>query len=297
LSGAVRAVIGANAALFIAAIATVNIVCILVAGRLLSPVIQSGAEETCVVPGGGTKQHWRGVGTLLGAYAMYWGLSYSAEVLRAGVATSLALLAIAFLLRRRLVSAILVGALALWVHWTLIILAPFCVALLFRRPFPLKRLHFGIWLGILLVADVLRAGVTIARSMSSAISDFLVAIDQSAHYGTYLDVGYDDSAYGYLSLQYFFYRVVAVAMLFADLRNARYRVFVTGFYIGLTIYTLFSGFDAANRLQWVYLTLTVFGAYYFVHEDRDVPHWQKMLVMSVFMSLQSVMALRYLGSV
>lgn len=288
---------GTNSILLLTLISAINILGVLLAVKIISGngiKFEKSMNIYRSIMGEMTKCRY--LGTFLFIYAMYWGLSFSAEVIRTGLAITFSLLTIALLIKKKYLFAIIVYIVSIAFHWTEILLFPFLLIIVLSKNLKTSRFLYAIWLVILLFADAVDFSSMFGHVVAIPLDWVLQKLSVSSHYSVYLTNGSRSSWFSYLSEQYIFYRFIGFALLFGDIKNKKYNLFTFGYYIGLSIFTLFSVLEfAVIRMQWIYLILVIYAIYYFIKDNKYYSNMVKGLVVMLYTLLQTIMAILYLG--
>lgn len=236
------------------------------------------------------------IGMFLLIYSMYWGLSFSSEVIRSGIAITLSLLAASLLINRSYLFFIFIYTISIAFHWTQIILLPFLIFIVrAKKQIKINYFFYLVWFFILLYIDAVDLSSSLSQLLIHSISWFFDKFSLSSHYSVYLKTNERDYIFSYLSEQYIFYRITGILLLFGDFKNYKYNIMTFGYFIGLTLFSLLNAFSVFSRIQWIYLTLGIFAIYYFIKENRKYSYEIKGLAISFYMIIQTIMAYLYLG--
>lgn len=235
------------------------------------------------------------VGTFLFIYAMYWGLSFSSEVIRSGLAITTSMLAISLIITKKNKFAALIYLISIALHWTQIFLLPFLLIVKSKNNnFFLKRYVLVMWIFIIIFLDFINFSSLVIKIAIIPIGWFLEKFSLSHHYLVYLLPGERNGIFSYVDRQYVFYRLTGFVLLLGNIENKKYNIFIQGYFFGLTIFSVANSLPAVTRMQWIYLNLSIFALYYFVKEDIKYSKGIKFTVISLYMFAQSIMAVLYL---
>lgn len=233
-------------------------------------------------------------------YGVYWGVSFSAEVIRSGLAISISLIVIALLLCEtkclKIIVAVILYILSLLMHWTQIILLPFIIGVLCSRKPKYRGYKFYIVLTlILLFLELIDFGYLMASIVTPIINKVITIFGMNEHYDVYLIATRRTSMFDYVTLQYVYYHILGVFFASQIKKQENYIKLLNGYYYGLAIFTVSSGVViATTRLQWPLLILSIFLMYSYLTDDKYSK--SKRLTVGVLYSLtQMIMAIRYLG--
>lgn len=289
LTNAIRQVFGNNEIILLIVISSFNLITALLAVHIISYEKKDIKKRNSTNTG-------RYIGSFLLLYSMYWGLSFSSEVIRSGLAITLSLLVIALIIKRKTILAIIIYVISITFQWTQILLLPYLLIVRSEKSFkPVTRFSYIIWLIVILVADAINFSSLIGNTLTLTLSYFFKELSLYSHYSVYLVTGERASLLSYLSQQYLFYRITGLLLLFGDLRNKKYNIFTYGYFIGLSIFSLLNVFEPVTRTQWIYLVLIVFAIYFFIKENKKYSYAVKGLIVSIYLLLQTIMTVLYLG--
>lgn len=283
-------IFGTSASWFLICIASINLMCAIIAVRLIpkqTALFENGIKrnQTC---------------TFIFLYAVYWGFSFSAEVIRSGLAISISLIVIALLLKpsdkKRLIFAVILYILSMLFHWTQIILLPFLLYLFFIKKVKVRKVSFYLILSaIMLILDMLDSSRIAMERLLPILSRIVKIFDVNNHYDVYLNIIVRQSRLEYISLQYIYYHLLGVFFACFKSNDKNYIRLLNGYYYGLSLFTLLNGVaDAITRIQWPLLVLSVFLFYYFL-QNKNFDKKEKIFSMLVYSATMAVMACRYLG--
>ncbi len=225
-------------------------------------------------------------------FSLYWGASFGCEVIRLGMAICMQLFAMAYALNKKYLIAFLLVIGAFFFQYTsaAFLIGLFCI--IFVKPLP-KRIYVY-WLIFMLLCDFLIAtGVLNSFIGSSLLSYVLNFSDIFSHYDAYDSSG--GGGNGWISLQYFAYYLFGIYMLAGNLENPKYNKSVMIYFIGLFMGVLLRGTVYVMRIQWVFFPSIIFALYYYIAEGSGDSR-KKLYILSLYSTIQIVMALRYLGA-
>ncbi len=268
----------------------------------ISLIILSCALATVLIMNKGAKREKRQryIGTFIFLFGLYWGMSFSAEVIRSGLAISFSMVAVALLLSpfkiRRLIAATIMYVIALMIHWTQIILLPFLLYILLvrrvkNRPF---RFYF-LFTVLMLFLDLIDFSRIVLKGSVPLFQKFINAFGGGGHYDGYFEVVQRSNPLDYLTRQYIYYHVLGLVFAFFKLKDIKYIKLLNGYYFGLSLFTLFNGISTAiTRTQWPLLILSVLLMYKLVR-DGLFSQGGKLVTFAMYSGTQGLLSSLYLG--
>lgn len=237
------------------------------------------------------------ISSFLLVYVVYWGVSFSAEVIRAGMAISLSLLAIALMRNKKWILVIPVMTLSIAFHWTEIFIIPILILLYFSEKFkkkPLQESLFYLWMVLLLFCDFIDIGYFLSKGLAFFMSMIISNLAEAEHYLRYLRVTPHSSLFSYISLQYVYYRLLGLLLVYIHRKSNSSKVLLISYFCGLTVYSVMNSFVAVTRMQWVFAVPSVFLFYDYIRSPKGLKK-DKVIIISILVIVQMVMAINYLG--
>ena len=234
------------------------------------------------------------IGTFIVLFSAYWALSFSTEVIRSGIAISLSCISISLLLsNKNIFLSLVLYILSICFHWTQIILLPFLIYLKFRkRIYIFSRTFYLMILVLFVILDIFCFNHLFYKSIINMINSIFTFFNINEHYDIYLSFT-SKSFLENLSLQYIFYRFLAIFFSVFKTRSSNYNKLLNGYFISFFIYSFFNGIGVTTRLQWPHLVLSIFLLYYYAKEYPEKKK-TKFLVLSIIFLLEIILGYRYL---
>lgn len=289
LTKAVRYFFSNNKYALMFIISTINFTSVYLAAKYFKEGSSDGIEESSI-----RQNKSKFIGTFLFLYSMYWGLSFTSEVIRTGIAISISILAIALVNSHKKL-AFLFFSVSVLFHWTQIFLAPFLYILYREEKYKVIPLYiFVLWFFFIVTGDFVNVSALIVNILIVPLKWLLEVFNLSSHYSIYLVTFERISLFSYVSRQYLFYMFLAIVFLFGDMNNRKYNIFVFGYFLGLTIFTLLNSLLAITRMQWIYLVLSIYVIYLFASLNNKFSFTIKGILVSGIVLLQTIMAILYL---
>ncbi len=235
--------------------------------------------------------------TYLALFNAYWGISFSIEIIRSGIAIAFSLVAIILALKKKRLLALVIFAFSVAAHVTEIILLPMLLLMMLNE----KRTtlnhrearRFVIWGIALLLLDAIGFGNIIGGLLRGPAMRILSMFGLQDHYEVYLEAAVTGGHFSYISKQYVFYFLLGFLLILLQKHSGIDRRCLFGYFIGLSINTFFSSFGATMRLQWVYLIFSVPVIFGYVINNR-LPRTNRVVAVLGITLLQSIMAMLYL---
>ena len=227
--------------------------------------------------------------TLFFIVSIYWGSFFGSTVLRFGMAATLLYSACVFSIYHKPLYAIVVSLAAMLFHLSAIIFLLAVILISFIKDLSFRQ--YTIWFFVVLVFDVVLYTTQIyTTSFIDKLFETITDIEMMSHYTEYSS----NEGENYFSTQYLSYHLFGFLMLFGNLNNSQYNRTVMFYFVGLTIGCFFQSAIIVMRVQWLFLTMIVLVAYFFLKDDKFSLE-VKLLTIGGFVLIQSVMALRVLG--
>ena len=245
------------------------------------------AKQIFILP----KNHVNYFSTMLFLFCAYWGICYSAEIIRQGMSNVLLSLALAFILNNQWLFSFFSFLIALNFHRSSIMFFPALLLILVLKKYP-SRKSFYVWFAILLCADI------IIQNTALLDIEFFVKILGCFQGNPYVSRFFEyinTDAGNYFTTQYITYHFFALLMLQGDFETGNRKKIALIYYMGLTFGTLLQKSVIYMRIQWVYLPVVILALYYYIKDDRTQSDRVKFGIATAYSALQTVMAVRYLG--
>ena len=225
----------------------------------------------------------------------YWGISFTIEIIRSGLAIAFSLMATLYALKKQAIKAFIFMLFSTSMHVTEFLFLPFLIWILVgQKRSKVVATNYILWALVLLVLDGLGFGYALYNFIRDKILDFFKLIGSSEHYLAYFDIDIP-SPFEYISKQYVFYYFLGFTLIYLQKFSNGDARFLGGYFIGLSIHTVFSAFGATIRLQWMYLVLSVFIVYSFITND-SYSKFDRFLYLLLLTTAQCIMAILYLDS-
>lgn len=282
-----------NEYVLIGVIASLNILCIWLAYDRLVRYRRKHAKETgaflCAV---------------LFTYSMYWGFLFATEGIRQGMAITICILSIAFMLNEEVAASLIAFVIACLFHKSILLAVAILILIRFRKK-KLARKNYLIWMISLIIIDFIFAviRVNVGDPVTSLMSVIVQGISSlyapaSRILAYFANQQTQNTLFGYMTTQYIFYNMVAIWLVSGDIEDELLNRSVLIYFIGLTIGTFFRGFIAVIRLQWVFMGITTIAIYAYL-SVKAVSWWNNKYIkytsVILYCGWQSVMILRYFG--
>ena len=235
--------------------------------------------------------------TFLLVFFTYWGVAFSAEVVRTGIAITFSMVGLAYARRKTLLPCIVFCLLAIAFHWTEAFFVPIIILLYIGKDNNEKNVNttkMYLWLFLLVVFDLMDVSSFLARLLNGILGLILSRLSQYEHYLTYIKYRQRPSVLSYVSIQYIYYRILAAYLVYIHNKSYSSKTLLYSYYIGLTIFTVMSDFGAVTRMQWIFTAPSVFLLYDYAKSDIGLRS-NKLITIGGLSLLQAVMAINYLG--
>ena len=230
-------------------------------------------------------------------FVVYWGVSFSSEVIRSGLAIVLSLLAIACAKKKRIFLTIIFMVFSIAFHWTEIFIIPVVIMMLIgkdKTESSKSTSFFYFWIAILFVLDIIDFSSLISRGLNAILQILVSHTSQIEHYLHYLNPRPREGVFSFISLQYVYYRLLAVLLVYIFKRSKSSVVLLYSYFIGLSLYTIMSDFGVVTRMQWIFAVPSVFLIYDYIKSDEANIN-NKKIIIPFLAIIQAVMSVRYLG--
>ena len=286
---AIKDLFGKSSTIYLVAISSFNLIVILISALLLSHKNGDSNETKPIIEN-------RYIASFVVLYSMYWGLSFSAEVIRSGLAITTSLLAVALLLRKKTFLAIIVYFISFSFHWSQIFLLPILLIFRFNRLYsPIKQPVFLIWLVLLLFLDFINISSLTIEFTNQFLIWVLSKMSLLSHYSGYVNVFERVGILDYITRQYLFYRVTGFLLIFGNLKHKIFNKSVFAYFVGLTVFTFLNALEAVTRMSWVFLPFSIYALYFFISKNKKYNTSLKGIIVTIYLLLQTIMAFLYLG--
>ncbi len=295
ITDAIRMCFGNSATAYLIVVSTINLLCAVSVSFIVENEVYS---VKCMCHQNANRNRTFCVFIFL--YAIYWGLSFSAEVIRSGLAISASLISVALILyntgKWSKVAALFLYVISLSIHWTQIILFPFLIYIALTRKAKIRSYKYYFALSCtLLLLDILGVSYIVANSIVPFLDKAIKAIGMDSHYDVYIEILPRPSMFNHITLQYLYYHFLGIFLALRMTKNDIYIKLLNGYYWGLSLHTLLSGvITAIARVQWVLLVLSVFLLYIYL-TDKNHLKSERICIGILFSAIQSIMTIRYLG--
>lgn len=239
------------------------------------------------------------VNTFLLIFLAYWGVAFSAEVIRTGIAISLSMVSLAFARKKSIVPCVVFAFLSVAFHWTEIFFLPIIFLLFFAKDCKYNKVNttkMYFWLAFIIFLDFVDIGSLLAKYLNSVLNLILQGSSQYDHYLVYITYRQRPSLFSYISIQYVYYRLLAFLLTYVynNSKTNNNSILLYSYYIGLTVFTVMSGFGTVTRMQWIFVVPSVFLLYDYV-KSENVIKFDKIFLVTTISILQAIMAISYLG--
>lgn len=291
LTDVIRLIFGPSVNGFLISISVLVLVCAYSAVMILnySPIQKQGEIKH------------RYIGTFLFLFCIYWGMSFSAEVIRSGLAISFSLVTIVSLLvskNKVNIIAIIFFVMSILMHWTQIILLPFLLYLVIVRNVKNRSFKFYFILSlILLLLDFCDFSRIVMQGLLPLFKKIVEIFDDVGHYSVYFELVERTTVFDYLTRQYIYYHLLGLFFALFKIEDKAYIKLLNGYYYGLCLFTFLNGISSAiTRTQWPLLILSVFLIYKLICERRHSFTW-KYVAFLLYIITQGLLSSLYLGIV
>lgn len=230
-------------------------------------------------------------------FVTYWGVVFSSEVIRSGIAIVFSLLAIALAKEKKIFICIVCIIFSIAFHWTEIFIVPIILLMFITKDKSKGKINtsfFYGWMLILIFLDIFNFSYIFSEVLNVVLQLIVTQTSQFEHYLLYLNPRPRDTLLSFLSPQYIYYRVLALYLVYIFRKAKSSSILLYSYYIGLSIYTLMSSFGVVTRMQWIFTVPSIFLLYDYIESDLGLKN-NKKIVVTILTVSQSVMTINYLG--